>query len=71
MTALEKAVYAMLDACEEALLDNAHHFSCSEAEAIADLIREAQDDASAEQFLLAHAADDDEGDAHFVGPAQP
>jgi len=42
--------------------DVALHLTCSEAEAFAALYREAGDDAIADEWLIAHASQDDSGD---------
>lgn len=45
---------------------NASAFTCTEADAIADFLREWSDDATAALFLRCHAEGDDQGDAHFA-----
>ena len=55
----------LLDNDPEMWYDNAAAFSCSEADALADLFRAADDKHLAETFIQVHAAGDDEGDSHF------
>lgn len=52
-----------LEVCADALLDNAERFTCSEAEAIAELMTLLGYDG--EGFIEAHSIDDDEGDDHY------
>lgn len=49
--------------------DLAPHLTCTEAEVFADFV-EAYDLASREDFLEAHEAEDEEGDAHYI-PVTP
>ena len=46
-------------------LDQASGFTCDEAEAIAQMLAVIHEADTAEAFLSAHAAGDDEGDSHF------
>lgn len=44
----------------------AGHFTCSEAEIVAQLIRTVRGEADAQSFLADHAEEDDEGDEHYA-----
>lgn len=46
-------------------IDTATRFSCHEAEALAEVFRAAGATSLAEEFVSAHARDDDEGDDHY------
>ena len=43
--------------------------SCGEVEALAEMLRAIGEPASADMWIEAHAAGDDEGDAHYRSPA--
>lgn len=64
--ALLRAVTNVLDVFSEARGEVATSFNCGEAEIIADLYRVTGDHEGANEFLLEHAADDDEGDDHHL-----
>ena len=59
------AAREFIGGCSEALMDMATAFSCGEAEQIARLLELVDGAASSQAFLLGHAAEDDEGDAHW------
>lgn len=55
----------LLTNIHEAMCDNGGHFTCGEAEDVAELYREAGDAEAAEVFMDSHAIHDEEGDLHF------
>lgn len=60
---------SVLRAMFEPLCDGAGHFTCGEANRVADLLSLADDAAVAlgADFLMAHARHDEEGDEHWQG----
>jgi hypothetical protein len=68
---LQEAVEVLADTFEAMLVGPENtfaSFSCIEIEAVVDVLRKAGRDDTAEAVLEAHAHEDDEGDAHYVGP---
>lgn len=63
---LSQAVADVLTHCHSGLCENGYHFTCDEADMIAELYRAWGDDTRADQFLYAHSVDDDEGDSHYA-----
>lgn len=64
---LDEKVRAVLDMLGECATDVGSHFTCTEAEMIADLFRAMGDDDGAAHWIDAHAEDDEEGDDHYKG----
>lgn len=48
-------------------MDNATHFTCDEAETLAQVFRAAGATNLAEEFIAAHTRGDEEGDEHYKG----
>ena len=61
------AVAAVLALDGECWLDQATAFTCSEAEAIAELFRAYGREGFADHFIEVHAEGDEEGDDHYTG----
>jgi hypothetical protein len=64
---LEAEVVDAVYVLHPALLDLAEHFTCTEAEAVATILRTVRCEEVAEAFLDAHAEGDEEGDDHWPG----
>lgn len=68
-TELEQAVSAMADVLSDGMTarDVGAHFTCTEAEALADVMRAAGHGDAADAWLAGHAyGDDDEDDMHYA-----
>jgi hypothetical protein len=59
-------VQARVRLIAEALFDNAHRFTCSEAEAVCDLFAEVGLGGLVDGFRTRHAEEDEVGDLHKV-----
>jgi hypothetical protein len=66
---LDQAVARMADTLGDGMTasDAGSHFTCGEAEDIADVLRAAGHDAAADEWLAGHGTGDDEGDSHYQG----
>lgn len=71
MSPLEEAAREVIDVftASGTLTDIGPALTCSEADALRGMFIAAGEDQWAAELLDAHAAEDDEGDAHYVAPA--
>lgn len=59
------AVAVMVAQCREALVENAHRFTCSEANAMREFLLLWADASVADDFAVSHAEGDEPGDDHY------